>query len=308
MLDYYTKHTLKARGRETEKILLRYPIPVDKKLETIHRMAQDELYTTLVGKLPATKPTPPSPSSKPSLKKLSVQMENEDSIIKENTKPQETASSTVNLPKDDSAENLLDQTLQQLENFKDELNTEIATLSFDSTLPNVPSVPSVNEKPVFPLDQVTSISPPKEAESLTTTIPSEIVIPSAASEVITPSSSEQKPASSNEGDATTTTSPVQKFKTAPPPAPPPLPPIAEPTAGSTVVGSKVPPTSPGSVSSEDLLEMQQKLKKTLPRDTSLSKSGGVMHDIFDQFKDKISLMRSMVEHSDDEDYEELEWD
>ena len=314
MLDYYTKHSLKARGREAEKILLRYPIPVDKKLEMIHRMAQDELYTTLAGKLPAAKPAPPSPSTKPSLKKLSVQMANEDeSISKENVKRQETTSVTVNPPKDNSAENLLDQALQQLENFKDELNTEIATLSSGATHHDVPSVPSeevVVEKPVSPPpDKVTTISPPKEAESLPATIPSEIVKPPAASESITPPSSEQVVASTtNKGDVTTTTSPVQKSKTAPPPAPPPLPPIAEPTAASTLVGSKIPPTTPGSVSSEHLLEMQQKLKKTLPRDTSLSKSGGAMHDIFAQFNDKISLMRSMVEHSDDEDYEELEWD
>jgi len=334
MLDYYTKHSLKARGRETEKILLRYPIPVDKKLETIHRMAQDELYATLAGKLPATKPTPPSPSTKPNLKKPSVEMGNKDSIIKENIKSQEAvlspvnvlkdtltvnlskdASSTANFPKDaltanlsqdDSAENLLNQALQQLE----ELNTEIATLSSDAIPIDVPSITvpaenTVNEKPVSPPDQVSTIPPPREAESLpTTTISSEIVKSSTASESITPPSSEQKP-TTNEGDAT---SPVLKSKTAPPPAPPPLPPIAEPTAVSTMVGSKVLPTTPGSVSSEDLLEMQQKLKKTLPRDTSLSKSGGIMHDIFDQFNDKISLMRSMVEHSDDEDYEELEWD
>ena len=33
-----------------------------------------------------------------------------------------------------------------------------------------------------------------------------------------------------------------------------------------------------------------------------------MQSAFDQFNDKISAMRSLVEYSDDEDYEELEDD
>jgi len=299
MLEYHTKHSLKARGRQTEKILLRYPIPVDKKMEAIHRMAQDELYTTLAGKLPATRPAPPPPSTKPSLKKLTVQVANEDLIVEETLKNPETASVTTNPPKVNSAENLLDQALQQLEHFKDELNTEMATLSSITSIATYPPEPSdmateevANEKPTTPPEQVIT-SPPKEVGSLLTAEPSAV----STDQQVAPVS-----------DKAAATPPVQKPTIAPPPAPPPLPPIAEPTAVSTVAGSKTSSTS-GSVSAEELLEMQQKLKKTLPRDASLSsKPGGVMHDIFDQFNDKISLMRSMVEQSDDEEYEELEWD
>lgn len=316
LLEFYKCHSLRAISCEGEKILLKYPISVNKGLEKIHRMAQDELYTTLAGKQPV-KPAPPSPSTKPGFKKKSVVSNSEN-------KPTPIIANTVG---SNSTDSLLDQVLQQLKIVQDELTTELAgsvvlppnttlapqkeildssitvheekelpnnsdpCLSFDPTeiLPAPECITAADEfvpKPTSALDE-NKISPTQESTQLSTN-----QIPLLGT---------------NENNTTTTdTTPTtgKKSKTAPPPLPPPLPPIHEPTPA--VMGSPT-GTLTGSVCPEDLIDMQQRLKSPPPKENGKHKQGA-MYDIFDQFNDKISVMRAMIEHSDDEDYEELEWE
>ena len=49
LLDFYKYNPLKIRSRPNDNVLLTFPLPVNKHLESIHKQAQDELYSELAG-------------------------------------------------------------------------------------------------------------------------------------------------------------------------------------------------------------------------------------------------------------------
>jgi len=50
LLDFYKHNPLKIKSRPNENVLLTFPLPVDKSLENVHKLAQEELYAELSGK------------------------------------------------------------------------------------------------------------------------------------------------------------------------------------------------------------------------------------------------------------------
>jgi len=307
LIEFYKCHSLRAIGHESEKILLKYPIPVDKDLEKFHRIAQDELYTTLAGKRPI-KPAPPSPSTKPGFKKKSVVSSNENKPSSKDKTVSQPTPVVANTVEGNFTDTSLDQTLQDLKVVQDELTKELAGSEVPSQ--NAPII--IHEEKESPTKNVSS-GPTEILPAPEHTTAAEFVNPTSAldenktspTQEYTQLSTNQVPLlGTNENSTTIIDTTPNSGGTAPPPLPPPLPPICEPTPA--LMGSST-GTLTRSVCPEDLIDMQQRLKSPPPKENGKHKQGG-MYDIFDQFNDKISVMRAMIEHSDDEDYEELEWE